>query len=129
MHVVHMYAFIIIIINTPPHTLVQDGGPTVKQCGVVVGALGGALFISCLWLLMLSTVIVSAIGFLEWLDALYIISYVKIVAITLQYAPQVGYKSIIIDYFILYSRKFLRGSVFAELTVSENFPLYSNKSV
>ena len=49
----------------------------------------GALFISSLWLLMLSTVIVSAIGFMEWLDALYIISYVKIVAVLLQYAPQV----------------------------------------
>ena len=49
----------------------------------------GALFISSLWLLMLSTVIVSAIGLMEWLDALYIISYVKIVAVTLQYAPQV----------------------------------------
>ena len=40
---------------------------------------------------MLSTVIVSAIGLMEWLDALYIISYVKIVTITLQYAPQVGF--------------------------------------
>ena len=57
------------------------------------GAVGGALFISSLWLLMLSTVVVSAVGFLEWLDALYIISYVKIITITLQYAPQVGYKS------------------------------------
>lgn len=60
----------------------QDRGPGMKWYGT--------LFISCLWLLILSTVIVSAIGFLEWLDALYIISYVKIVAIAIQYAPQVG---------------------------------------
>ena len=60
----------------------QDRGPGMKWYG--------ALFISCLWLLMLSTVIVSAFGFLEWLDALYIISYVKIVAVAIQYAPQVG---------------------------------------
>ena len=39
---------------------------------------------------MLSTMIVSATGFLKWLDALYIISYVKIVAVAMQYAPQVG---------------------------------------
>ena len=60
----------------------QDRGPGMKWYGT--------LFISCLWLLMLSTVIVSATGFLEWLDALYIISYVKIVAVAIQYAPQVG---------------------------------------
>ena len=60
----------------------QDKGPGMKWYG--------ALFISSLWLLMLSTAVVSAIGFLEWLDALYIISYVKIVAIAIQYAPQVG---------------------------------------
>ena len=82
-----------------------------KQCGAVAGSLGGGLFISCLWLLMLSTVIASAFGFLEWLDALYIISYIKIVTITLQYTPQVGYKSVIIGYFIPYSRKFSRGPV------------------
>jgi hypothetical protein len=82
-----------------------------KQCGAVVSSLGGALFITCLWLLMLSTVVASAIGFLEWLDALYIISYIKIVTITLQYTPQVGYKSVIIGYFIPYSGKFSTGSV------------------
>ena len=60
----------------------QDRGPGMKWYG--------ALFISCLWLLMLSTMIVSATGFLKWLDALYIISYVKIVAVAMQYAPQVG---------------------------------------
>ena len=88
----HIFTMLAHLIHPSTHALVQDGGPTVKQCGAVVGALGGALFISCLWLLILSTVIVSATGFLEWLDALYIISYVKIVAITLQYAPQVGKK-------------------------------------
>ena len=60
----------------------QDRGPGMKWYGT--------LFISCLWLLMLFIVVVGAIGFLEWLDALYIISYVKIIAATLQYAPQVN---------------------------------------
>ncbi len=108
-YAVHIYA--VHIHNTPTYTSVQDGDPTMKRCGAVVGSLGGALFISCLWLLMLSTVIASAIGFLKWLDALYIISYIKIVTITLQYTPQVAYKSVIIGYFILYSRKFSRGPV------------------
>ena len=68
----------------PPHTPsphMQDRGPGMKWYG--------GLFIGSLWLLMLTTVVVSGIGLLEWLDALYIISYVKIATITSQYAPQV----------------------------------------
>ena len=40
---------------------------------------------------MLSCVVIGAAGFFEWLDALYIISYIRIVTVTLQYAPQVGF--------------------------------------
>ena len=49
----------------------------------------GGLFIGSLWGLMLICVVLGAAGVLEWLDSLYIISYVTLITAFVKYIPLV----------------------------------------
>ena len=49
----------------------------------------GGLYIGSLWLLMLISVVLGAVDVLEWLDSLYIISYVTFVTTVVKYIPLV----------------------------------------
>lgn len=50
----------------------------------------GALFIAMLWLLILTSVVMGAVGFLTWLDSLYIISYTTLISAPVKYLPMVS---------------------------------------
>ena len=49
------------------------------------------MFIGSFWLMMLACVVLGAAGVAEWLDSLYIISYVTLITALVKYIPMVRY--------------------------------------
>ena len=50
----------------------------------------GGLYIGSQWLLIVICVLMGALGFLTWLDALTIISYVTIITTLVKFVPMVS---------------------------------------
>ena len=61
---------------------------SIQREGQRLGYAGG-LFIGSLWLMMLTCVVLGAVGVTEWLDSLYIISYVTLITVLVKYIPLV----------------------------------------
>jgi cystinosin len=62
----------------------------ILQRGTQKPSWSGVALICLLWLVMFTTLFVSVAGVVDWLDYLYIISYIKLAVTPIKYLPQVS---------------------------------------
>ena len=60
------------------------------QRGMQKLSYAGIVVISLMWLVMLVTLFISIGGIIDWLDYLYVISYIKLAVTPIKYIPQVN---------------------------------------